>query len=105
MSMIKGLGLPQAANAYAVAQQRMAAAGGAEQALAPKFESFLKAELTDTATKLKASESVAMDALTGRADLQSVVEAVGAAELSLQKVTAVRDRVISAYQEILRMPI
>ena len=27
------------------------------------------------------------------------------AELSLQKVTAVRDRVISAYQEIMRMPI
>ena len=39
------------------------------------------------------------------ASLQEVVEAVGRAELGLQKVTAVRDRVIAAYQEILRMPI
>ena len=39
------------------------------------------------------------------ASLQDVVEAVTEAELSLQKMTAVRDRVISAYQEIMRMPI
>jgi flagellar biosynthetic protein FliQ len=34
-----------------------------------------------------------------------VVEAVNAAELTLQTVVAVRDRMIAAYQEILRMPI
>jgi flagellar hook-basal body complex protein FliE len=39
------------------------------------------------------------------ADLQQVVNAVTAAELTVQTVTAVRDRVISAYQEVLRMPI
>ena len=44
-----------------------------------------------------------MERITNR--LQDVVEAVTEAELSLQKVTAVRDRVISAYQEIMRMPI
>ena len=43
--------------------------------------------------------------VTGKAGVQQVVEALTAAELSLQRVTAVRDRVISAYQEIIRMPI
>jgi flagellar hook-basal body complex protein FliE len=43
--------------------------------------------------------------LTGKASVQQVVEAVSTAELSLQKVTAVRDRVIAAYQEIARMPV
>jgi flagellar hook-basal body complex protein FliE len=33
------------------------------------------------------------------------VEAVAAAELTLQTVTAVRDRVVEAYQELIRMPI
>ena len=47
----------------------------------------------------------AVEALAGKASLQDVVEAVTEAELSLQKLTAVRDRVISAYQEIMRMPI
>jgi flagellar hook-basal body complex protein FliE len=32
------------------------------------------------------------------------VEAVNAAEITLQTVVALRDRMISAYQEILRMP-
>jgi flagellar hook-basal body complex protein FliE len=54
---------------------------------------------------LRAGEAKAVEALSGRASLQDVVEAVTAAELSLQKMTAVRDRVISAYQEIMRMPI
>ena len=54
---------------------------------------------------LRAGEAKAVEALTGRASLQDVVEAVTEAELSLQKMTAVRDRVISAYQEIMRMPI
>jgi flagellar hook-basal body complex protein FliE len=45
------------------------------------------------------------DAMVGKADLQQVVEAVTAAELGLSTVTAVRDRVVAAYQEIMRMPI
>jgi flagellar hook-basal body complex protein FliE len=44
-------------------------------------------------------------AVTGEADIVDVVQAVGNAEITLQTVVAVRDRVISAYQEIMRMPI
>jgi flagellar hook-basal body complex protein FliE len=43
--------------------------------------------------------------VTGENDLTDIVEAVTAAELTLQTVVAVRDRLVSAYQDIMRMPI
>ena len=43
--------------------------------------------------------------LAGRADPQAVVEALAATELAVQTAVAVRDRVVEAYQEILRMPV
>ena len=39
------------------------------------------------------------------ADVQSVVEALAAAEMTMRTVVAVRDKVVEAYQEILRMPV
>ena len=44
-------------------------------------------------------------AAAGKADVNEVITAVSEAELTLQTVVALRDRVIQAYQEILRMPI
>lgn len=44
-------------------------------------------------------------AVEGKADLNSVISAVSTAEVNLQGIVAVRDKVIAAYQEILRMPI
>jgi flagellar hook-basal body complex protein FliE len=41
----------------------------------------------------------------GKAELMDVVTAISSAEASLDTVMAVRDQVISAYQEIMRMPI
>ncbi|NBX04163.1 MAG: flagellar hook-basal body complex protein FliE, partial [Alphaproteobacteria bacterium] len=47
-----------------------------------------------------------MEALTGgKVDLTDLVTAVSSAELTLNTVVAVRDKVINAYQEIIRMPI
>ena len=40
-----------------------------------------------------------------RADLVDVVTAVAETELAVQTLVTVRDRVISAYQEVMRMPI
>ena len=59
-------------------------------------------EAVDT---MRASEVMSAKAVTGQADVTKVVEAVAAAEVTLQTVTVVRDRMISAYQEIMRMPI
>ncbi len=42
---------------------------------------------------------------TGAIDAQSVVEALSQAEMALQMAVTVRDRVVGAYQELLRMPL
>ena len=44
-------------------------------------------------------------AVQGQGSLIDVVTAVSSAEASLETVIAVRDQVIQAYQEIMRMPI
>ena len=41
----------------------------------------------------------------GKANLVDVVTAISSAETSLETIMAVRDQAISAYQEIMRMPI
>ena len=95
----------QASAAYRAAMQRLEQASRNEPTNTSAFSELLKSEMSRNLQSLKASESVALDALAGKASVQEVVEALGAAEFSLQKVTTVRDRVISAYQEIIRMPI
>ncbi len=51
------------------------------------------------------AEALSVEAVKGEASLHQVVASVASAEVTLQTVVAVRDRVINAYQEILRMPI
>ncbi len=63
------------------------------------------AAATDFMTTLRESEATVTAGLAGRADPQAVVEALAATELALQTAVAVRDRVVEAYQEILRMPV
>ena len=54
---------------------------------------------------LREGERAAADGLTGKADAHSVVEALAATELAVETAVTVRDKVIEAYQEILRMPV
>ena len=51
------------------------------------------------------ADSVTTRALTGQGSVTDVVLAVGRAELTLQTAVAVRDRVVAAYQDVMRMPI
>ncbi|RED52475.1 flagellar hook-basal body complex protein FliE [Aestuariispira insulae] len=53
----------------------------------------------------RGAEKMSMEAVAGRAELSDVVTAVAHAETTLKTVVTVRDRIISAYQEIMRMPI
>lgn len=93
-----------AAGAYAnsrnIAQKQ--ASGGDDEV---KFSDFLRQKAADVVDTLKTSEAMSAKAVTGEADLTDVVAAVTAAELTLQTVVSVRDRLISAYQDIMRMPI
>ena len=51
------------------------------------------------------AEAMTAAAVEGKAELAEVAAAVSSAELTLQSVVAIRDRMIQAYQEIIRMPI
>ena len=54
---------------------------------------------------LQQSEAVAMDAMTKGGDPHALVQALAQTELAVQTAVTVRDKVVEAYQEILRMPI
>ena len=69
------------------------------------FASMLKAGAKSAIDSSKKSEEMSKMAITGKADVRDVVAAVNNAELTLQTVVAVRDKVINAYSDILKMPI
>lgn len=54
---------------------------------------------------LNRGETTARAALTGGADPHALVEALASSQMAVETVATVRDRVVEAYQEILRMPI
>ena len=53
----------------------------------------------------KTSDTKAMELVNGKGDMVDVVTAISQTELAMDTMVAVRDRVISAYEEIMRMPI
>ncbi len=75
------------------------------QSEAPSFADFMAKNIQQSVQTMKGGEEMAAKAVTGDADVTDVVQAVTSAELTLQTVVGVRDRMISAYQEIMRMPI
>ncbi len=69
------------------------------------FGGIIEQMVTDTAGSLRAAESASAKQVAGKGDLVDVATAIGAAEAALDTVVAVRDRVVSAYSEIMRMQI
>lgn len=57
------------------------------------------------AESLVRHEDTARAAMTGGADPHALVEALASSQLAVETVATVRDRVVEAYQEIMRMPI
>lgn len=94
-----------AAYARAIDQAKGAALPSGQEPPTESFGALLERSLTDAIETSEKSEAVAFEALTGQVPLQELVERVNSAEISLQTVVAVRDRLIAAYQEIMRMPI
>ncbi|MGE3624033.1 MAG: flagellar hook-basal body complex protein FliE [Bdellovibrionales bacterium] len=66
------------------------------------FADALKGFANDAVSALKEGEKAATAGATGKADLTSVVVAINNAELMLQTVVAIRDKVVSAYQSIVQ---
>jgi|GEM_PF-97556 len=71
----------------------------------PSFTDFLESKITQSVDTLKHGEELSAKAVTGEANLTDVVQAVTDAEITLQTLVAVRDKMIGAYQEIMRMQI
>jgi flagellar hook-basal body complex protein FliE len=96
-----------AAKAYAATQGQAApkVAGAAQDGDGLDFGSILKNAMNDTVHASKNAEVQIANQVQGKAELIDVVTAISAAQSSLETVMAVRDQVINAYQEIMRMPI
>jgi flagellar hook-basal body complex protein FliE len=71
----------------------------------PGFGDLLNTAVSSISQAGASAEGAITNAAMGRADLVDVVTAVAAAEATLETVIAVRDEVIKAYQDIMRMPI
>jgi flagellar hook-basal body complex protein FliE len=69
------------------------------------FDSVLKQVTADAIGSLKTGESASISAIQGKESTRRVVEALMSAEQSLQTAVAVRDKVVQAYQEVVRMSI
>jgi len=59
----------------------------------------------DFAATLQQTEATAQSAMTGNADPHALVQALAQTELAVETAVTVRDRVVEAYKEILRMPV
>ena len=94
-----------AAAAYATAGRIAAAGGGSAAATGTGFTDLLQQAASDAMGALKTGEAQSLQAVTGKADLTAVTQAVNNAEIALQAVLAVRDKVISAYQDISKLAI
>src|SRR5208337_541080 len=83
---------------------------GAGQAPMPSsgglsFEEALGQAIGSAVGALQAGEAAAIQGVEGAASPMKVVESVMEAQRSLQSMLAIRDKVVSAYQEIARMSI
>ena len=99
---------PIASIASAIANSGNIARGAKPEAGAAggdPFATLVKNAIAEAARIGKTAETASIAAVNDRADLNQVVTAVAEAELALQTVVTIRDRVIEAYREIIRMPI
>ena len=87
-----------AASAYARVQS--GAAG-----TTPGFGDALSRALEGVVDAGHKADAQSVQAITGGGNLTDVVIAVSHAELALQSAVAIRDRVVQAYQDVMRMPI
>lgn len=90
----------QAERSYLAAKPALAPAakpGGAAETLGAAADSF--------AAVLRDSEATAKSAMVGGADPLVLVTALSQTELAVEAAATLRDKVVEAYQEILRMPV
>jgi len=71
----------------------------------PSAREYLTSITRDFAATLQETEDTAKAAMTTGADPHTLVQALAQTEMAVEAAVTVRDRVVEAYQEILRMPV
>jgi|SRR5581483_4052431 len=99
-----------AANAYAALQrigEQAAKIGGVAPTdnSGPSFSGMLKDVINSVVDSAKKSDAQSQAVATGKANMVDVVTAVAETETAVQTMVSVRDKVIAAYEDILKMPI
>ena len=98
-----------AANAYAaiarLANQAQSGASLDKAAAGPDFGGMVRDAVGSLVETGKTAEQGAVALAAGKADMVNVVTAMAETEVALETMVSIRDRVISAYEEIMRMPI
>ncbi len=69
------------------------------------FAGVLQQFVGGTADTARKAEASMVQATAGKGDLVEVVTAIAESEAALETLVAVRDKMIAAYEEIMRMPI
>ena len=87
----------QVVSAYANTAAKAPAAGDFGELVGDAAKTALQA--------LRGSEQAATAGVNGTADVQQVVQALTDAEMTMQTVVAVRDKVLGAYNDIMKMTI
>ncbi|MCC1491216.1 flagellar hook-basal body complex protein FliE [Cognatishimia sp. F0-27] len=90
-----------AAQTYAAQRPAVAPAPEAK----PRVEEDFAKAAKEITRPINEGEQEAMVAMTEQADPHALVEALAQSELAVEAVVAVRNKVVEAYQEILRMPV
>ncbi|MDR3535108.1 MAG: flagellar hook-basal body complex protein FliE [Acetobacteraceae bacterium] len=93
------------AAAYAAAQGGLGAQDDAQATTSSSFGSVLQGAMNGLTNLGQDADTKSVQAMTGTGGLTDVVMAVSKAEMALQASVAVRDKVVSAYQEIMRMAV
>jgi flagellar hook-basal body complex protein FliE len=98
-----------AANAYS-ALARLSDPTAASKSLGaatggPSFGSILKDALGSLTQTARNADTQSQAMAAGKSNIVDVVTAVAESEVAIDTLVSVRDRVISSYEEIMRMPI
>ncbi|NBN63550.1 flagellar hook-basal body complex protein FliE [Microvirga tunisiensis] len=97
-----------AANAYqnmARMTQPVAAETAVDPVAGADFGGMVRDAVNNVVDNGQKANDMALGLVQGKADVVDVVTAIAETEVALETMVTVRDRVIAAYEEIMRMPI
>lgn len=85
--------------------KQMSGASDSDEVQKPNFGQMVESIVNKTVTDVNKAEKLTAKSVTGEVSTEDLAIAVANAELSLKTLMSIRDKIVTAYQDILRMPI